>query len=179
MGLGLAIVSGLAQALDHPVRVASSRGRGSMFAVSAPMCPAADSAEPARQPLVDDLRGKVILVIDDDPAIREAVVEILLRWGCVPVAARGTREALAALGERGVRPDAIVVDYQLEDDRTGLEAIASLAAVYGPGIPAIIVTGDTRPERLREVSEIGHPLLYKPLAPMRLRAALSAAISID
>jgi hypothetical protein len=48
--------------------------------------------------------------------------------------------------------------------------------VFGTNVPAIIVTGDTQPERLREVSDTGYPLLYKPLAPMRLRAALTAAL---
>lgn len=49
-------------------------------------------------------------------------------------------------------------------------------AAFATHVPAIIVTGDTQPERLREASEIGYPLLYKPLAPMRLRAALTAAL---
>ena len=70
----------------------------------------------------------------------------------------------------------MVVDYQLELGESGVDAIARLEAVFGASVPAIIVTGDTQPERLRDVSDIGYPLLYKPLAPMRLRAALTAAL---
>jgi hypothetical protein len=69
----------------------------------------------------------------------------------------------------------MIVDYQLERE-SGLDAIAYLYTVFAFNVPAIVVTGDTQPERLREASVIGYPLLYKPLAPMRLRAALSAAL---
>jgi CheY-like chemotaxis protein len=126
--------------------------------------------------LADELRGKTILVIDDEAAIRDAVAEVLTRWGCRPVAAASAHEAAAIFGARGGRPDAMVVDYQLERGESGLDAIAHLHAVFATNIPAIIVTGDTQPERLREAAEIGYPLLYKPLAPMRLRAALTSAL---
>ena len=59
---------------------------------------------------------------------------------------------------------------------SGLEALALVESALGASVPAIIVTGDTRPERLRAAREIGHLLLYKPLAPMRLRAALTSAL---
>jgi CheY-like chemotaxis protein len=126
--------------------------------------------------LADDLKGRTILVIDDEATIRDAVCEVLARWGCRAVAAASSREAAAIFAARGGRPDAMVVDYQLERGESGLDAIAHLYAEFAFPIPAIIVTGDTQPERLREASVIGYPLLYKPLAPMRLRAALSAAL---
>jgi CheY-like chemotaxis protein len=102
---------------------------------------------------------------------------VLLRWGCHPVTAAGAQDAAEAFAARGDRPDAMIVDYQLERGASGFDAITRLRTVFGAEIPAIIVTGDTQPERLREVSDIGYPLLYKPLAPMRLRAALTAAIA--
>jgi len=176
MGLGLAIVAGLAQALDHPVTVASTPGKGSMFALSVPRsAPVEAVAEPA--PVTsEELRGRTILVVDDEEDIRTAVAEVLQRWGCHAVTAASGSEAVAALRVRGGRPDAMIVDYQLADGESGLDAIALLEAAFAGPLPAIIVTGDTRPERLREAREIGHLLLYKPLAPMRLRAALTAAL---
>ena len=138
---------------------------------------ASDSAAPApAQPTPGAGPSGHILVIDDEEAIREAVCEVLRRWGCRPVAAENAADGAAAFRSAGRSPDAMVVDYQLADGRSGLEAIALLDAAFGRRVPAIIVTGDTRPERLREASEIGYLLLYKPLAPMRLRAALSAAL---
>jgi signal transduction histidine kinase len=177
MGLGLAIVSGLSQALDHPVRIASTPGKGSVFAVTVPIGEPVAAAVRSEVALTDNLKGKTVLVIDDEAAIRDAVADVLMRWGCLPVTAAGPEQAAELFRVRGGCPDALVVDYQLDRGASGLDAIAHLAAVFGHSIPAIIVTGDTQPERLREASEIGYPLLHKPLAPMRLRAALSAALA--
>jgi signal transduction histidine kinase/CheY-like chemotaxis protein len=176
MGLGLAIVSGLAKALDHPVSVESTPGKGSVFAVRVPICEPHAEAVVSPAVLTDNLRGRTILVVDDEPAICDAVAEVLLRWGCRPVTAASAEDAARSLAARGERPDAMVVDYQLEAGASGVDAIARLQQVLGANVPAIIVTGDTLPERLREASDIGYPLLYKPLAPMRLRAALTAAL---
>jgi two-component system, sensor histidine kinase len=177
MGLGLAIVSGLSQALGHPVTLASTPGKGSVFAVTVPIGePVAEGAS-FEVALADNLKGKTILVIDDEAAIRDAVAEVLMRWGCLPVTASGPEHAAEIFRARGGWPDALVVDYQLDRGTSGLDAIAHLSAAFGRSIPAIIVTGDTQPERLREASDIGYPLLHKPLAPMRLRAALSAALT--
>jgi CheY-like chemotaxis protein len=176
MGLGLAIVAGLAHALSHAVTVRSRPGKGSSFAVRVPLGKAVAASISAPVALADDLKGRTILVIDDEATIRDAVCEVLLRWGCRPVAAASSREAAAIFEARGGRPDAMVVDYQLEGGESGLDAIAYLYTAFAFYVPAIVVTGDTQPERLREASVIGHPLLYKPLAPMRLRAALSAAL---
>ena len=176
MGLGLAIVLGLSQALAHPVTVRSTPGRGSSFAVRVPLGEAVAAVASAPVALADELRDRTILVVDDEATIRAAVVEVLSRWGCRAVAAASAREAAAIFAARGDRPDAMVVDYQLERGESGLDAIAQLNASFAATVPAIIVTGDTQPERLREANEIGYLLLYKPLAPMRLRAALSAAL---
>src|SRR5262249_45883796 len=60
MGLGLAIVAGLAQALDHPVTVASTPGKGSVFALAVPLgAPVAAIAEP-EPPAAEELRGRTI-----------------------------------------------------------------------------------------------------------------------
>jgi CheY-like chemotaxis protein len=176
MGLGLAIVSGLAEALDHPVALRSEPGVGSSFAVRVPLGAAVAAEASPAVAFADELKDRLILVIDDEAPIREAVSELLRRWGCKPVEAASAREAAQIFLAGGERPDAMVVDYQLEGDRTGLEAIAEVRAALGVEVPAIIVTGDTQPQRLREASATGHLLLHKPLAPMRLRAALTAVL---
>jgi CheY-like chemotaxis protein len=176
MGLGLAIVSGLSQALDHPIALRSEPGVGSSFALRVPLGVAVAGEAASAVEFADELKNRVILVIDDEASIRDAVCEVLRRWECKPVAAASAREAAGIFRERGDRPDAMVVDYQLDHGVTGLDAIAELHAALGVSIPAVIVTGDTQPERLREATQGGHLLLHKPLAPMRLRAALTSAL---
>ena len=48
-----------------------------------------------------------------------------------------------------------------------------------PALPAVIVTGDTAPERLAELEGCGLEVLFKPVAPARLVAALNAALEAE
>jgi DNA-binding response OmpR family regulator len=84
--------------------------------------------------------------------------------------------AIAAISESARKPDAMLVDYQLDAGECGLDAIAQVEAAIGARVPAVIVSGDTRDERLVEAQNAGLLLLHKPLAPMRLRAALAGLI---
>jgi CheY-like chemotaxis protein len=84
-------------------------------------------------------------------------------WGCECEAAESIEEALA-LVQLNV-PDVIVSDYRLREQRTGVEAIAAVRKLIGSDIPALLITGDTAPTRLREAQASGIPLLHKPVSP--------------
>jgi len=118
-----------------------------------------------------------VLVIDDELAIREATQIMLQDWGCEPVLADSAESALDVIAQTGRSPEVIIADYRLRNSKTGVEAIETLHAKYGRDIPAIIITGDTAPDRLREAEASGYHLLHKPLAPARLRALLSYVLS--
>ena len=62
-------------------------------------------------------------------------------------------------------PDVVISDYRLRGQRTGAQAIGELRKLLGAPVPALIITGDTAPERMREAMSTGVPLLHKPLAP--------------
>ena len=100
------------------------------------------------------------------------MAELLSSWGHRVIPAAGADAALAAL-KGGIVPDLIVCDFRLGHGQTGLQAIARLQAACGVRIPAILLTGETAPEKLREAQGGGYPLLHKPLAPGRLRAAVT------
>jgi signal transduction histidine kinase len=174
LGLGLAIVRRLTGLLDHPLTLWSRPGTGSVFRVQVPrvatprrlgveLAPAAPPADPA---------SALILAIDDEAVVRTAMAELLSSWGHRVIPADGAETALAAL-KGGVVPDLIVCDFRLGHGHTGLQAIARLQAACGVRIPAILLTGETAPEKLREAQGGGYPLLHKPLAPGRLRAAVT------
>ena len=44
-------------------------------------------------------------------------------------------------------------------------------------IPAILITGDTSPERMREAYTSGYPLIHKPVRPATLRVAVNQQLS--
>ena len=69
-------------------------------------------------------------------------------------------------------PDFVISDYRLREQRTGIEAIAALRALLGDALPALLVTGDTAPERLRQAQASVIPLLNKPVSPGQLYRAM-------
>jgi CheY-like chemotaxis protein len=120
---------------------------------------------------VFDLR---VLVIDDDESVRTGMRQLLGAWGCVCDVADSIEEAQALA--RTHRPGLVISDYRLRELRTGAEAIAALRAEFGTDLPALLITGDTAPQRLREARATGVPLLHKPVLPSQLHRAMSAVL---
>jgi signal transduction histidine kinase/ActR/RegA family two-component response regulator len=173
LGLGLAIAEGLARALGPPLSLASPPGRGGVFRIAVPITRAA-VATSAPAPLEPGLGNRRVLIIDDDEAVRSGMVHLLRSWNCQCQAAESIAQALA-LAARKV-PDLVIADYRLRGSHTGAHAIAELRALLGSAVPALIVTGDTAPERLREAAASGIALLHKPVTPNHLYAALAGIL---
>lgn len=173
LGLGLAIVDGLARTMQTAVTLGSVPHRGSVFRLRLPLAWTApeESVLPGAATRLDGLR---VLVIDDDPAIREAMAGLLTVWNCPNRTAETEDEALALLS--GFTPDLVLADYRLRGHRTGLEAIAAIRERTGRDLPAIVITGDTAADRLRNVHAGGTALLHKPVVPGELHAAIGALL---
>jgi signal transduction histidine kinase len=174
-GLGLSIVERLGRLLDHPVTLSSRVGKGSRFSISVPEAVSrgeAAEAPAALAPIANPVRGKRIAVIDDDALVLDGMGGILRSWGCEVIAAESGEAALTQLTAQSGRPDLIISDDRLANGRTGIEAIELLRRELGAAIPAFLISGDTTPARMRQAHASNYPLLYKPVAPMRLRAML-------
>lgn len=170
LGLGLAIVEGLARAMSVDVSLRSEPGRGSVFRLALPI-----SLQPWQERALQtydepDLSGLRVLLIDDDETVRAAMSDLLASWGCWCEAVSSSEEALSVLGT--FEPDVLVADYRLRSYRTGLQAVQAVRARMGREVPAAIVTGDTAAERLREADASGLALLHKPVPADRLQAVL-------
>jgi signal transduction histidine kinase len=175
LGLGLAIVDKLRLLLNHQIDLASTVGRGSRFAILVPMADeCVTSIEPvgSPHPAAFAVEGKVILVIADAPTVQEGTGGLLGKWGYSVLTAGSDEAALIRLADRQQRPDLIISDYHLASGKTGIRAIEQLNAAFGSSIPAILISGDTAPEPLRDAKDRGYILLHKPVDPMRLRAVM-------
>jgi len=176
LGLGLAIVRRLTKLLDHPLELKSTHGKGSVFRVEVPIGKLAQlSVASINEPVQDKdyLRGKNIVLIDDERSVREGMVILLSEWGC-NVAGFGE---IKELDEVPFSPDLIIADYRLRNGETGAQAIYKLQKKYGDFIPGILITGDTAPDRIREARASGYQLLHKPVPPTRLKIVISYILS--
>lgn len=167
LGLGLAIVDGLARLLDHPVSLRSRPGRGSCFAIDLPLAPAPAVSQRPSAPQPHRL-ALAVLIIDDDAAVRLSTRLLLEGWGCQVLEAANGREAEACLHPA---LDVILCDYRLPGEETGAALLPPLQALTRAA--CFLISGEIDALALQAAQEVDIPLLAKPLSPMRLRAVLA------
>jgi signal transduction histidine kinase len=172
LGLGLAIVRRLTTLLETPLAFRSAPGRGSVFAVSVARATREPvSIAPSQDIVSEAVTPRRIVVLDDEVGIQDAMQTLLTAWGHAVIVSGSTDDMLARLD--GTRPDLVICDYRLRDSENGITAIARLRARFEAEIPAILITGDTAPDRLREASQSGCLLMHKPVPNGKLRAAIA------
>ena len=134
-----------------------------------------------RVPVASPLAGQVVLCIDNEPEILEAMDRLLAKWGAVPVTASTIDAAIQALAARksdgGRTPAMLLVDYHLDDGATGIDAVRAVREEIGQVVPVIVVTADHTDGVADAVREEGLRLLHKPLKPAALRALMTSLLS--
>ena len=173
LGLGLSIVRRLTRLLELELEVESHVGVGTRFALR---LPAGDARAPGTAPAGEvparfdgvHFDGLTVLVIDDDRDVRDGMHRLLEQRSCRVMAVESAREARAAIVAEEAIPDVVVADYRLRDGLTGAHAIEEVREEVNEDVPAVIVTADTSPARLREARASGFRLLHKPVEPEEL-----------
>ncbi len=179
LGLGLAIVKRLADLMQAPLSVRSRVGHGTVFTLGVPqgreprgeLPPSASHA--SRLGL--SLEGRRIVVVEDEPAVREGLTVLLESWGAQVEAF----DDLQALKRRLAAPDAAapelsIVDYRLPEGRTGIDALGAVRARWPDrSLPAIVITGSSLGGHEAEAELHDFHLLIKPVTPNKLRAMIA------
>ena len=179
LGLGLATVQRLAELLGTQVLVKSQLRRGSVFHFQLPTVPAQLELAGLAEDAPADLSGKRVLVMDDDPAILSGIRYLLRSWGCEVAVAEDRLQAMEAIEDWSGPADIVISDLSLRGGEHALDVFAALDRHYQPDGEApfarLLVTGETRSERLREIVAAKITLLHKPVSPQQLREAMMAA----
>lgn len=180
IGLGLAITQALVHIMGGEMRVESVPGEGSRFIVrlmlSQPLSPPADLPEGEGAGFYLG-RTRRLLLIDDDPAHREALRGLLEPRGFVVESAAGGEEGLAraAAGQ----PDLVLLDVSMPG-LSGWEIAATLRQRHGPALRIVMLSGevtDTRPDAPDNTG--ADVFVTKPFDFDRLLGVISAQLGLE
>lgn len=177
LGLGLSIVQRLGSLLGHRVSVRSTLGKGSMFAIDVQVASQPAVAEAGHGKAASVHRTGEILVVEDDPEVREFLELMLRDQGHHAVSAFDGPAALDLVAHGRSKPDIVIADYNLPSDMDGLRVAAELREQARRHIPVLILTGDTSSSTSQRIASQECVQLTKPVKPEELAETVRSLLA--
>ncbi|MDX2029021.1 MAG: response regulator, partial [Blastocatellia bacterium] len=170
-GLGLAISKRLCELMGGTISVESETGRGSTFEFT--IVSDVGEAPETFRPLgpLPALRGKRLLLVDDNETARTILAEDLQRWGLSVHALADSEAALAAV-EAGERFDVFLLDQHLPHAE-GVALAGDLRIRRGIQAPIVLLSASAHRD-IAEADDLRLAILAKPVKPAQLRDLLLA-----
>ena len=175
-GLGLSMVYGMARQSGGVARIESEPGRGTTVSLFFRAAPAHQRDHSAA---ADDDDGSLhtgpaaerILVIDDDPDVREFISESLAEQGYDVYQANDGKSGLSAFAAE--RPDLVVLDF-IMPGLSGADVASRILSTH-PEQPILFVSGYSETDSIRRIAP-NAPLLTKPFRAEALSKAVRTAL---
>lgn len=169
LGLGLSIVKRLCALADIPLSIDSKKNVGTTVTLSLRSSEAPLVNSQLNTPV--NIEGLIVAVIDDEADILQGMQDVLSSWGCKVVVAETGDEALRKLTEKHKKPDLIISDLRLRH-QDGISLIEQIRDEFNEPVPAILITGDTAPDRIQLAYDSNLLVLHKPIEANELKSAV-------
>lgn len=176
LGLGLSIAKRIARLLNTEIVCRSRPGKGSVFEF---LLPFADNSprevsrpiriEPERAAQSLNLAGSRVLVVEDDSMVATAMQVSLAAIGMIPTVHGSAEQALADVEIASY--DYYICDFQLPG-ANGIELLGKIRTLRAGTVKAVLLTGETSPDRIEDMQSHGWPVLFKPVDLSPLVSAL-------
>ncbi|MBV9564421.1 MAG: response regulator [Bradyrhizobium sp.] len=170
-GLGLSQVYGVVRQIGGDVMIDTAVGQGSRISISLPIARAAARHEQAGEGQVSSGNFESVLVVDDDPDVRQIMVGVLSDLGYQVEEAADGRSALRLLENH--QPDLMVLDFAMPG--TNGAEVAAAARRYNEHLRILFVSGYSDTAALEQA--VGRAaLLHKPFRPAEFAAAVRSSL---
>ncbi len=182
LGLGLSIVKRLGDLLGHSIHVRSVLKKGSVFSIVVLQLSGDSDVVPLAvlepQPNAQRRRAR-ILIIEDDPEVRELLETLMRDEGHYVESAHSGAQALDHVKRSKIKPTLILSDYNLPNHINGIETMGKLRTQIGHHVPVIILTGDISTAALRDIASHDCVQLNKPVKPKALSQAIDRLLAVS
>ena len=174
-GLGMAVVWGTMKDHNGYIDLVSQEGHGTTFILYFPVCRQAERSKDAVLTVNDySGNGEVILVVDDVATQRELASAMLTKLGYRVAAVACGEDALVYVDNHSV--DLLVLDMIMGAGLDGLETYQRIVERH-PGQKAIMVSGYSETERVKEAQRIGAgQYLKKPYTLEKIGLAVKSEL---
>lgn len=174
-GLGLSMVFGFAKQSEGHFQLYSELGRGTTARLYIPRTAAVVRAPLAEPAVIAPGRGELVLLVEDDPAVRQVAGDALASLGYSVLAAAEAGEALRML-EGGARPDVLFTDVVMPGPLSS-RTLAERAQRMLPGLAVLFTSGYTQNSIVHNGElDAGINLLSKPWRTEDLARHLRSAL---
>ena len=172
MGLGLPIVKRLCELHAIPFEFESDVGQGTSFRFYLPRA-LEESADSTDNITIKEQAPLRILLIDDEPQITDSLSMTLVAAGHDVEVAHNMQQLQQILITGRFIPQLVLSDDRLPGNLASGDIIEEVNSHLGRPVPAIIMTGNTSPERIQALKTSGYPILFKPVSNTEITSAIT------